>query len=79
MAVAWPATDGSHITLADISRAVEEVGFAPANAAETPRMVAVFHEIRQNLANYTLRDVLEPFRRESLKGSSRQKSEEMQK
>lgn len=70
-----PSTDGSHISLADISRAVEEVSFAPASAAETPRMVAVFHEIRQMLANYTLRDVLEPFQRERLRRTEKEKSE----
>jgi len=62
-----PSTDGVHISLADISRTVDELSFGRANSIENPRMISVFHEIRQNLANYTLRDVLEPFRTEQLK------------
>ena len=61
-----PATDGSHISLADISRAVDEVSFAQSDAVDSPRLVSVFREIRQQLANYTLKDVLEPFHKEQL-------------
>jgi membrane protein len=62
-----PSTDGVHISLADISHAVDELSYGKANPADNPRMIAVFRQIRQGLANYTLRDVLEPFRKEQLK------------
>lgn len=71
-----PATDGVHISLADIARTVNDLSYGQANPADNPRMVAVFREIRQNLAHYTLRDMLEPFRREQLKQTQTPESKE---
>lgn len=62
-----PSTDGVHISLADVSRAVDELSYGQANSVENPRMIGVFQEIRQDLSKYTLKDVLEPFRKEQLK------------
>jgi YihY family inner membrane protein len=62
-----PSTDGVHISLADISRAVDDLSYGRANPVDNPKMIAVFRQIRQGLANFTLRDVLEPFRKEQLK------------
>jgi len=61
-----PSTDGVHISLADVSRTVDELSYGQAKPVDNPKMVGVFHEIRQNLSNYTLKNVLEPFRREQL-------------
>ena len=62
-----PATDGMHISLTDISRSVDELSYGQANLLDNPRMVGVFREIRRQLSNYTLKDVLEPFNKEQLK------------
>jgi YihY family inner membrane protein len=62
-----PSTDGVHISLADISRTVEDLSYGRPNSVDNPKMVAVFRQIRQGLAHYTLRDVLEPFRKEQMK------------
>ena len=55
---------------------MDELSYGRANPADNPRMVGVFREIRQNLTNYTLRDVLEPFRKEQLKETQIVDSEE---
>jgi YihY family inner membrane protein len=62
-----PSTDGAHITLADISRVVDSVSYGRVDPIHNPRMTAVFEKIRQELARYTLKDVLEPFDKNDLK------------
>ncbi|HOK65892.1 MAG TPA: YhjD/YihY/BrkB family envelope integrity protein [Anaerohalosphaeraceae bacterium] len=62
-----PSTDGAHITLADISRVVDSLSYGQADPIRNPKIVGVFEKIRQTLAQYTLKDVLEPFHKEELK------------
>ena len=54
----------------------DELSYGQANAVQNPRMVGVFHEIRQGLSQYTLKDVLEPFSKEQLKELNTADSEE---
>jgi membrane protein len=53
-----PSTDGSHITLDEISRAISEVSFAQPSAADATNMRAVFDELLRHLSQYSLRQVL---------------------
>lgn len=53
-----PSTDGSHITLDEISRAISEVSFAQPSAADATNMQAVFDELNKHLSRYTLKQVL---------------------
>ena len=53
-----PSTDGSHITLDEISRAISEVSFAQVDAKGPAKMREVFAELDKLLARYTLREVL---------------------
>ncbi|MEJ5260213.1 MAG: YhjD/YihY/BrkB family envelope integrity protein [Anaerohalosphaeraceae bacterium] len=62
-----PSTDGAHLTLADISRVVESLSYGQADPIHNPKIAAVFDKIRRELAQYTLKDVLEPFRKEEMK------------
>jgi membrane protein len=49
-----PSTDGGHITLADISLAVEKSSFQTQN----PKLQQIFARIREELAKHNLKDVL---------------------
>ena len=53
-----PSTDGAHITLDEISRAISEVSFAQPSAADATNMQAVFDELDKHLSRYTLKQVL---------------------
>ena len=53
-----PSTDGTHITLDEISHAISEVSFAQPNAADATNMRAVFDELNKHLSRYTLKQVL---------------------
>lgn len=53
-----PSTDGQHITLDEISRAIGEVSFAQPGGAEANNMRQVFDEIQKHLSQYTLKQVL---------------------
>lgn len=53
-----PSTDGTHITLDEISRAISEVSFAQVDAAGPARMREVFAEFDQLLSRFTLKEVL---------------------
>lgn len=53
-----PSTDGAHITLDEISRAISEVSFAQPNAADATHMQAVFDELNKHMSRYTLKQVL---------------------
>lgn len=53
-----PATDGSHITLDEVSRAISEVSFAQPSAADANNMQQVFDELQRHLSQYTLKQVL---------------------
>ena len=53
-----PSTDGAHITLDEISRAISEVSFAQPSAADSTNMQAVFDELNKHLSRYTLKQVL---------------------
>ncbi len=68
-----PSTDGAHISLLDISRAVDSLSYGKADPLHNPKLVVVFEKIRQELGRYTLKDVLEPFRKEQMKMQPLQK------
>ncbi len=53
-----PSTDGAHITLDEVSRAISEVSFAQPSAADANNMQAVFDELQRHLSQYTLKQVL---------------------
>ena len=53
-----PSTDGSHITLDEISRAISEISFAQPSAADATNMRDVFDELNKHLSRYTLKQVL---------------------
>jgi len=53
-----PSTDGAHITLDEISRAISEVSFAQPSAADATNMLAVFDELNKHMSRYTLKQVL---------------------
>ena len=53
-----PSTDGAHITLDEISRAISEVSFAQPSAADATNMQEVFDELQSHLSRYTLKQVL---------------------
>ncbi|MBC8378046.1 MAG: YihY family inner membrane protein [Planctomycetes bacterium] len=53
-----PSTDGTHITLDEISRAISEVSFAQPSAADATNMRDVFDELDKHLSRYTLKQVL---------------------
>lgn len=54
-----PSTDGAHISLDEISKAVGGVSFGQVKA-EGGRLPQVFDEVERGLAKYTLKDVLNP-------------------
>jgi DNA-binding IscR family transcriptional regulator len=62
-----PSTDGANISLADISQAVSSLSYGRSALKRSPKITAVFEKIRQMLAQYTLKDVLEPFSKETAK------------
>ncbi|HOT72651.1 MAG TPA: YhjD/YihY/BrkB family envelope integrity protein [Anaerohalosphaeraceae bacterium] len=62
-----PSTDGANISLADISQAVSSLSYGRSALKCSPKITAVFEKIRQMLAQYTLKDVLEPFSKETAK------------
>lgn len=62
-----PSTDGAHITLADVARTVDSISYGQADPQKNPKIIGVFEKIRQELARYTLKDVLEPFDKKELK------------
>lgn len=53
-----PSTDGSHITLDEISRSIGEVSFAQVEKNRTAKMQEVFAELEKLLSRYTLKEVL---------------------
>ncbi|MCI0500060.1 MAG: YihY family inner membrane protein [Planctomycetales bacterium] len=53
-----PSTDGGHITLDEISRAIGEVSFAQPGAADTTNLQQVFDGMQKHLSGYTLKQVL---------------------
>jgi YihY family inner membrane protein len=53
-----PSTDGAHITLDEISKAISEVSFAQAEEKGPSKMLEVFEKIRQDLSAFTLKEVL---------------------
>jgi len=53
-----PSTDGAHISLDEISRAISEVSFAQPSAADATHIQAVFDEVCRQLSQYTLKQVL---------------------
>ncbi len=53
-----PSTDGGHITLDEISRAISEVSFAQPSAADANNMQSVFDALQKHLSQYTLKQVL---------------------
>jgi YihY family inner membrane protein len=54
-----PATDGTHITLAEISRTIEGISFAQPKE-QGSKLEQVFAEVEKHLAGYSLKDVLNP-------------------
>lgn len=59
-----PSTDGAHISLADIFDAVSLASFAQPQKWESSKAGKVFGQVRQLLARYTLKDVLDPWQKE---------------
>ena len=59
-----PSTDGAHILLSDIFDAVTQASFAQPQKGENPKVNKVFTEVKDLLARYTLRDVLDPWQKE---------------
>ena len=53
-----PSTDGAHITLDEISRAISEVSFAQPSAADATNMLTIFDELNKHLSRYTLKQVM---------------------
>jgi membrane protein len=53
-----PSTDGMHITLDEISRAISAVSFAQPRAAEAANLQQIFDEMQSYLSKYTLKQVL---------------------
>lgn len=61
-----PATDGAHIPLSDIYDAIAQVSFAQPQEGQNARCVAVFEKVRQLLAGFTLKDILDPWHQDRL-------------
>jgi membrane protein len=53
-----PSTDGAHITLDEISKAISEISFAQADATGPARMLEVFRQMQGHLSKFTLKEVL---------------------
>ncbi|MHC5001156.1 MAG: YhjD/YihY/BrkB family envelope integrity protein [Planctomycetota bacterium] len=53
-----PSTDGSHITLDEISKAISEISFAQADRTGPAKMLDVFRQLREHLSKFTLKEVL---------------------
>ena len=53
-----PSTDGTHITLNEISRAIGEVSFAQVDQSRPAKMREVFVELDKLLSRYTLKEIL---------------------
>ena len=53
-----PSTDGTRITLDEISRAIGDISFAQSDSTGPAKMLEVFDEVREHLAKYTLKAVL---------------------
>lgn len=53
-----PSTDGTHITLDEISQAIGEVSFAQADRKGSAKMYEVFEQMRGHLSRFTLKEVL---------------------
>jgi membrane protein len=53
-----PSTDGGHITLDEISKAISEISFAQADATGPAKMLDVFQQMQAHLSKFTLKEVL---------------------
>ena len=53
-----PSTDGTHITLDEISKAISEISFAQADRSGPAKMLDVFQQMRAHLSKFTLKEVL---------------------
>ena len=53
-----PSTDGGHITLDEISKAISEISFAQADATGPAKMLDVFQQMQGHLSKFTLKEVL---------------------
>ncbi|MHC4257167.1 MAG: YhjD/YihY/BrkB family envelope integrity protein [Planctomycetota bacterium] len=53
-----PSTDGAHITLDEISKAISEISFAQADATGPAKMLDVFQQMQGHLSKFTLKEVL---------------------
>ncbi|OQY06855.1 MAG: hypothetical protein B6I25_03100 [Planctomycetales bacterium 4572_13] len=53
-----PSTDGTHITLDEISKAISEISFAQADVTGPAKMLDVFRQMRGHLSKFTLKEVL---------------------
>ena len=53
-----PSTDGTHITLDEISKAISQISFAQADTTGPAKMVDVFRQMRGHLSKFTLKEVL---------------------
>ena len=53
-----PSTDGTHITLDEISKAISEISFAQADTTGPAKMLDVFRQMRGHLSKFTLKEVL---------------------
>lgn len=53
-----PSTDGTHITLDEISAAISEASFAQASQSPSVQMQRVFEEVHQLLSHYSLKEIL---------------------
>jgi len=71
-----PSTDGTHISLSDIFDAVAQASFAQPVKGENPKVNKVFNEVKDLLARYTLRDVLDPWQKELPTKQQEQKDKE---
>ncbi|MHC5090597.1 MAG: hypothetical protein ACYSOJ_03070 [Planctomycetota bacterium] len=52
------STDGAHITLDEISKAISEISFAQADATGPAKMLDVFQQMQGHLSKFTLKEVL---------------------
>jgi len=53
-----PSTDGAHISLDEISKAISEISFAQADVTGPAKMLDVFQQMRGHLSKFTLKEVL---------------------
>ncbi|MBE0535822.1 MAG: YihY family inner membrane protein [Phycisphaerae bacterium] len=66
-----PATDGAHITLAEVVDAVQKATFDQDDQGMSGRLAEIMHAKRQAMAKITLKDILQPLQHPLVAGGER--------